>query len=262
MAGTPSSGSVLTCLPGSWYAQPPPTLAYQWLLDGTAVPAATAATYTVVSADRGLDVACRVTASNHDGSESATSRGVHIPGIRPEVLEAPHVSGRPAVLQQLTCERGTWNAAPPPAFTYKWRRDGTDLPAATSSAYTPQPADEGHALSCEVTATNSEGRAEAESAAVAVLHPEARTETVECFIRVLNGTVLIFVKERQECFRQPGEVPLGDTRLVAIGIPADTIDRARCSWCGPRPRRAATMGPNPSLSGCARRRLGAPARRP
>lgn len=50
---------------------------------------------------------------------------------------------------------------------------------------------------------------------------EARAETVEYFIRVLNGSVLIFVKERQECFREPGEVPPGYARLVAISVAAE-----------------------------------------
>jgi hypothetical protein len=65
--------------------------------------------------------------------------------------------------QQLTCQRGTWNGAPPPAFTYQWARDGTSITAAASSTYTAELADQGHILSCRVTATNSEGRAEAES---------------------------------------------------------------------------------------------------
>jgi hypothetical protein len=178
VSGTPSVGASLACSPGSWYAQPAPSYAYQWLLNGTPIPAATAATYTIVSAERGLQLACKVTASNREGSASATSKDVHIPGARPEVIEAPSVSGTAAVLQSLTCARGTWSGAPPPTFSYQWLRDGTSIASATSSPYTVALADLGHSLSCVVAAANSEGRAEATSSnALAIVPPTARSES-------------------------------------------------------------------------------------
>jgi hypothetical protein len=161
--GTSEVGHALTCSSGTWSGAPTPTFTYQWLLNGTDIPSATATTYTVAIADRGFVLSCRVTAVNREGSESASSAGRHVPGIRPEDIQAPQVSGTPTVGQQLTCLRGTWNGAPPPAFTYQWGRDGTSIAAATSSTYTAELADEGHVLSCRVTATNSEGRAEAQS---------------------------------------------------------------------------------------------------
>jgi hypothetical protein len=176
--GSPAVGATLTCIPGLWYAQPAASYTYQWLLNGTAIPGATATTYTAVSPDRGLDVSCKVTASNREGSSSATSKSVHVPGSPPQAIEAPRVSGTPAVLQQLTCGHGTWNAAPPPVFTYQWLRDGASIAAATSSMYTVAPGDVGHRLSCEVTATNSEGTGKAESAnALAIVIPTMRTES-------------------------------------------------------------------------------------
>jgi hypothetical protein len=163
VSGTAEVGHVLTCSSGVWSGAPTPTFTYQWLLNGAEIPAATATTYTVAITDRGFVLTCRVTAISREGSESANSSGHRVPGIRPEVLQAPQVSGTPAVGQQLTCQRGTWNGAPPPAFTYQWARDGASITSATSSTYTAELADEGHILSCRVTATNSEGRAEAES---------------------------------------------------------------------------------------------------
>lgn len=55
---------------------------------------------------------------------------------------------------------------PNPDLTYQWHRDGVDIAGATSSSYTTTGSDDGTAITVEVTATNSEGIATAESAAV------------------------------------------------------------------------------------------------
>jgi hypothetical protein len=73
-------------------------------------------------------------------------------------------------------------------------------------------------------------QAELASEAFGVGRLEAGAEGVDCFTRILDRDVLVFVKERQDRFGEPGEIPAGDTRLVAIGISADAINRAvdRC----------------------------------
>jgi hypothetical protein len=163
VSGTLAVGNTLTCSPGTWSGQPPPTYTYQWLLNGVDIPSAIEPTYTIAPPDRGLTLACEVTASNHEGSGSATSKGAHVPGTRPIPVEAPQVLGAAAVGAQLTCQRGIWNGQPPPTFAYEWLRDGTTIVSASGSTYTVQLADEGHLLSCDVIATNSEGRTEMES---------------------------------------------------------------------------------------------------
>src|SRR5437588_2499273 len=129
-----------------------------------------------------MDVTCIVTASNREGSGSAYSNRIHIPGEKPELVGHPEVSGTPAVGEKLTCVRGTWNGQPPPAFTHQWLRDGVSIAAATSSTYTAEGADLGHLLSCHVVASNSEGSAEAESSGVAIGRaapkPEAKQEVL------------------------------------------------------------------------------------
>ena len=178
VSGIPSVGNTLTCSPGTWTGEPAPTYSYQWLLDGVDLSSATSDEYTVASADRGLVLTCEVTASNREGAQSANSVGLHVPGVRPEDVEAPQVSGTPAVGQQLTCLRGIWKGEPPPTFTYQWARDGTSIASATSATYAVELADQGHVLSCEVTATNSEGTAEAESSnGLAISRGVARTES-------------------------------------------------------------------------------------
>jgi hypothetical protein len=173
ISGAAAVGATLTCSPGTWSGQPTPSYSYQWLLNGTAIPGEAGSTYVVGAADPGLSVSCEVTANNGEGKASAVSGPLHIPGAAPHELEAPHVSGTANVGQALACEAGLWSGEPPPAFAYQWLRDGSAIAGATSLTYTVEFADQGHTLSCEVTATNSEGTAEATSGGVTVAGPTA-----------------------------------------------------------------------------------------
>ena len=76
---------------------------------------------------------------------------------RPITSCLPTVSGNALLGATLTCAEGTWAGSPAPALTYQWLRDGTDIPSATASTYVVVEADQGHSLSCEVTAINGEG---------------------------------------------------------------------------------------------------------
>jgi hypothetical protein len=177
-SGTLAVGETLTCRPGVWSGQPPPTFTYQWHVNGLAIPGETASTYTIAPADRGLVLSCSVTASNRVGTASATSEGRRVPGIKPEDVEAPRASGTPAVGQQLRCQPGIWKAQPPPEFTYQWLRDGASIASATSGTYAVELADEGHVLSCEVAATNSEGTAHAASSnGITIPRPTVTSES-------------------------------------------------------------------------------------
>ena len=71
----------------------------------------------------------------------------------PASTEAPVLSGTPAVGQTLSCSQGAW-ANDPSAYTYAWLRDGSPITGQTGSTYTVQSADQGHSLSCQVTAEN------------------------------------------------------------------------------------------------------------
>jgi hypothetical protein len=80
---------------------------------------------------------------------------------------APQLSGTPAVGQVLSCSEGSWENDPT-AFAYAWLRGGTPIDSQTTNSYTLQAADEGHGISCKVTATNAGGSASATSATVQV----------------------------------------------------------------------------------------------
>lgn len=172
VSGKTSVGSTLTCSTGEWSGQPAPTFTYEWLREGAVISGASAKTYTVVTADEGHQLSCKVTASNGEGlpASEVSKNSAKIPGTAPKVIEAPQVLGEPKVGDSLTCSTSSekWSGEPPPTFTYQWLRGGVDIPSATADTYVVQEADEAKSLSCEVTARNSEGEATANSNSVTV----------------------------------------------------------------------------------------------
>jgi hypothetical protein len=78
VTGTVTVGQVQTCTSGTWLNSPAYT--YQWRRAGVAnIPSATAATYTLVTADKGYVVECEVTATNGAGVVVAKSNGSLVP---------------------------------------------------------------------------------------------------------------------------------------------------------------------------------------
>jgi hypothetical protein len=73
VTGLLTAGSVLTSTPGTWTGTPTPTLTYQWCRNATAIPGATALTYTIVAADSGKTLNCLVTGKNTLDSVVASS---------------------------------------------------------------------------------------------------------------------------------------------------------------------------------------------
>jgi hypothetical protein len=96
----------------------------------------------------------------------------------PENTAAPMISGTARVGETLTCSEGTWTADPT-SYTYNWLRDGSAITGAGSSTYTVQAADEGHTLTCEVTARNTAGSASAPSGNSEKIREEAREKREE-----------------------------------------------------------------------------------
>src|SRR5205085_1681982 len=164
----PQAGDALTCSPGLWEGAPPPVFAYRWLRDGTTT-VGFGYSYSVVSADRGHSLACAVSASNAEGTATAQSASLYVPGSPPQLSTPPSIVGTPAVTEMLTCSPGTWTGAPAPKFGYQWFVNGVEIPSATSSTYTVASADRGLPLSCRVTASNSEGTQTTFSADVRVM---------------------------------------------------------------------------------------------
>jgi Carboxypeptidase regulatory-like domain len=100
--------------------------------------------------------------------EATTSVNAALVPDAPNDVVAPAISGTPLVGHALSCSAGSWIGVAPFKYAYRWLRDGGAIGAATGASYVVQAADQGHALSCEVTATNASGRGAALSSALHV----------------------------------------------------------------------------------------------
>jgi hypothetical protein len=90
----------------------------------------------------------------------------------------PVISGTARVGDSLSCSTGSWTGKPTPTLTYQWLRDGSPISGATVDSYQVQAVDQGHGLTCQVTASNAAGQANETSNAVQVVDTTAPTTTV------------------------------------------------------------------------------------
>jgi hypothetical protein len=93
-------------------------------------------------------------------------------------------------------------------------RDGAAIGGAESSTYTVTAADEGHSISCEVTATNAVGSKGAASAKSAYIHEEAREK------REAEETAATQKRQEEEAAAKnhPGETPAKKQEEAKIAI--------------------------------------------
>ena len=174
VAGTAQRGQTLSATTGAWYGdQNTYLIAWQRSVDGTTwatVAGATATRYTLGVSDEGARLRVLVTASNPDGSASATSAPTSsVPASPPVNTAAPTIAGTPSRGGTLTASTGAW-AGVGNAYTYQWQRSAdaaswTAIPGASAAAYTVAVADENTRLRVLVSAANDDGVATAPSAA-------------------------------------------------------------------------------------------------
>jgi hypothetical protein len=130
----------------------------------------------------------------------------------------PTIFGPGFVRAALLCSRGSWSGTPFPSFTYAWLRDGVGIAGATNQTYEVQGADEGHTLSCQVTASNVAGSATARSSGLFVATtPPLPVLRVSAIATAHSGTVLV---------RRKGSasfVPLTEAR-VPLGSELDATN--------------------------------------
>jgi Subtilase family len=149
------------------------------------VAGATAAGYTLGSADVGSTMGVLVTATNVGGSASAQSaQTALIAAVPPANTSPPTESGSAKPGQTLTSSAGAWTGTAPLDFAYQWLRcDSTgagcaEIGGACASSYTVSSADLGSTIGSRVTASNAGGQASAESApTVTVTNVQTHTFT-------------------------------------------------------------------------------------
>ncbi len=181
VSGTAAVGWTLTCSHGIWESFPA-GYTYRWLREGAEISGAVSSAYTVRVADEGHSISCEVTASNSAGTWASEARAksdsvpllltLAVNIVAPEV--AVRGGGAVVVGKTLWCSSGPWTGAPIPTFSYRWLRDGVAIGGAESNSYTVAVADEGHSISCEVTAADAVGSRTAVSANSVAMREEAR----------------------------------------------------------------------------------------
>jgi hypothetical protein len=200
IAGTTQDGQALTASPGSWSGTQPITYGYQWQrCDSTGancagIAGATAATYTIASADVGSTLAVVVTASNAGGNATANSSPTAVVQPTPPALTSqPSISGLAQDGQTLTATSGNWSGTTPIAYGYQWQScdpTGTDcgpIAGATASTYPVVTSDVGTTIRVLVTASNSAGNTSAFSAATAVVQSASAPPT-NTSVPTISGT--------------------------------------------------------------------------
>ena len=144
------------------------TYSYQWLGDDAAIAGATGSTYTLADADEGKTVKVQVSFTDDAANgETRTSEATDAVATATQpnnpATGAPTISGTAQVGETLTAntsgiadEDGLDNAA----FTYQWLADNTANSGATGSTYTLVAADEGKAVTVQVSFTDDGGNDE------------------------------------------------------------------------------------------------------
>lgn len=207
ISGTAQDGKSLSASTGTW-TNSPTSYAYQWQRCDSggnacgAVTSATGASFALTSADVGKSLRVVVTASNVNGSATATSPASPIVAAAsggstaaPVNTVLPGINGTTQSGRTLTASPGSWSNAPT-SYAYQWRRCDTAgascaaISGATASDYLLVIADVGHTIRASVTAANSAGSATATSTGTGIVSPPASSlaAPVNTSLPVVTGT--------------------------------------------------------------------------
>lgn len=153
-----------------------PAPMYQWQKDGSPIPGATAATFTLASVTGNDRASYRVIATNTAGS--ATSNSVTLTVLEAPVFTLQPVSQTAEVASSLTL---SVVAAGNPAPVYQWRKDGASIAGANAPTLTLASFSSADAGTYSVVASNGAGSVTSNAAVVTIagfsVPPPAGTST-------------------------------------------------------------------------------------
>ena len=134
---------------------------YQWIADDAEIAGASGSTYTLVAADEGKAIKVEVTFTDDAGNtETLTSVATDAVAAAPQTNSpatgTPSISGTAQVGETLTAN--TYGIADADGlsnvqYEYQWLADDTDIAGATGLTYTLAAADEGKAITVQVSFT-------------------------------------------------------------------------------------------------------------
>lgn len=194
LSGTPRVGQIQRTTRGTWTGTQPIDYVYRWFrCDGRGLPDASDClriqnaadtTYVARQGDVGFRLRSQVTATNDDGSDTATSNPSAViqpaPSGRPANTTEPSISGTPTVGQRLTANRGTWVGETPITYAFQWLRCSTagdncsEISGANDTQYLLVVNDVGRTIRVRVTARNDNGSRSAVSNETAVVRDQTQ----------------------------------------------------------------------------------------
>jgi len=148
------------------------TVSYQWRKNGENIPNATSSSYTINNATEANQGTYDVVVTNLSGSR--TSRGAVL-----AVLGDVFISGQPVSLVVTQYLSATFSVTATGAIpiTYQWRKNGQNIPNATSSSYTISSAKVGDAANYDVVVSNPLGNQPSALVALSVVGSGAAAGT-------------------------------------------------------------------------------------
>lgn len=183
---SPVVGDTLTAVAGSW-GPAPVALSYQWERNGLDIADATQANYVVVPEDLGAELGVRVTgvkAGYVVGIEnSAVSDVVEHGTIVPGVVS---IDGTAGVGLELTALLGTWTPSNT-TYSYVWKSNGTPIPDAIVSTYTPTADQATKTISVTVTGASS-GYTPSSTTSLGVIIPAGTLTTA---VPTISGAAMV-----------------------------------------------------------------------
>jgi hypothetical protein len=233
-----------------------PAPSYQWRKNGVDIPGATSAAYTIASPAAGDAGSYDCVVTNACGAATSTAATL-------TVQAGPSITGQPGDLARCPGQSATFtvSATGSPAPTFQWRKDGVDIPGATSAAYTIASPAAGDAGSYDCVVTNACGTATSAAATLTVQAGPSITgqpaDLARCpgqsatFTVTASGSPTPTFQWRKDGADIPGATSAAYTIASPAAGDAGSYDCVVTNACGTATSTAATLTvqAGPSITG-------------